>query len=214
MKYKLPNKYICWYCNNEHQPSAELNAQIVEWICNKCGKSNFILIDPVHFKIGNRLFLAAQDFIANNEYEIAAILLYSAVDVTLAQGIFELKSWKYISKGQPPPSEDDLVKNLRNKNMANKVEYFQELAGKKIDNFIAELILKKGFKLIFKNVSENALLDEFRKLAKERHKIVHYGKDVNKNIVISSLPYIQKILIILELMIENAFKTDINKSTR
>ncbi len=205
MKYQLPNEYICWNCKNSHRPFAELNAQIVEWICEKCNNRNFILIDIIHFKVGHRLFIAAENYLMNDEPDIAAILLYSAVDVTLARGIFELENWKYISKHQKPSNEEEIENKLRKLNLGQKVKYFQNLAGITIDNLLAELLFKEKYKQIFLSTSLNILYKEFEKLAIERHKIVHYGKDVDKNVVLSSLPWIQRILLALDLLLERAF---------
>ncbi len=206
MKYQLPNEHICWHCNHKHRPSAELNAQIVEWICEKCGSKNIVIIDLKHFKIGHRLFLAAVNYLNKEEPDIAAILLYSAVDATLARGIFELENWKFISKGQRPPNEKDIEKKLSRMNIGQKVECYQNLTNNTVDNLIADLFSDENYKHIFQNVSLKILQNEFEKIATERHKIMHYGKSVDKKVILLSLPCIQRILIILELMFEKTYK--------
>jgi len=206
VKYSLPKEYPCWKCQNCHTPTASLNKNTVTWQCNTCGEPNFVLVDTIQFRIGQRLLLSAERLLHNDEPDLASVLLYSAVDASLSQGIIELENWRNIENNQPPRLREKIEEELRRMNMVGKVDKYQSLAGATIDEEITRLSDNDAYyKEVFGGISCNTLREKFEILAKERHKLIHYGEEVDSSVIQSSIIWVNHVIIILNSLWHAAF---------
>ena len=171
------------------------------WQCAKCGELNYVFVPSMEFRIGLRLILAGESFLHANDPSLAAVLLYSAVDVTINRGIIELSNWRKIEKLEAPPD----LKTIKERVWETKLEKYEKLSGSTFDEEIGRLRKDQSYVKFLSGVSKDSLINEFRELAEQRHRVVHYGEDADEEIVRSSIPFVRRAVFVLEEMWEAAY---------
>ena len=202
MKYQVPEEVSCQQCGMPYRPFANLDQEMVPWQCTRCGELNYVFIPSMEFRIGLRLILVGEQFLHANEASLAAILLYSAVDVTINRGIIELTNWRKIEKLVAPPD----LQTIKERDWKSKLEKYEKLSGSTFNEEICRLRKDQSYVKFLSGVSKDSLIIEFRELAEQRNRVVHYGKDADEEIVRSSIPFVRRVVFVLEEMWEAAFK--------
>ncbi len=202
MKFQVPEEVSCQQCGTAYKPVANLNEEMVPWQCAKCGELNYVFVPSMEFRIGLRLILAGENFLHANDPSLAAVLLYSAVDVTINRGIIELSNWRKIENLEAPPD----LKTIKERDWETKLEKYEKLSGSTFDEEIGRLRKDQSYVKFLSGVSKDSLINEFRELAEQRHRVVHYGEDADEEIVRSSIPFVRRAVFVLEEMWEAAFK--------
>lgn len=202
MKFQVPEEVTCQQCGTAYRPVANLNQEMVPWQCAKCGELNYVFIPTMEFRIGLRLILAGESFLHANDPSLAAILLYSAVDVTINRGIIELSNWREIEKLKTPPD----LKIIKERNWKVKLEKYEKLSGSTFDEEINRLCKQQEYVEFLLGVSAASFKNEWDKLAEQRNNVIHYGNDADDQVVRSSIPYIRKMVFVLDEMRLSAYK--------
>ena len=187
VKYTLGN-YKCHKCDYYHKPNIGLNEGLVTWICPSCKAVNHVLIDPVNMQAGHKLVLAGLQAANEKDYDIAAVLYYSAIDASLSNGIINLQNWRILKSNKAHIPIEKIKGQLRRRNLKQKVEWFQELSGTTIDAQVASKahVLNK----LANRISAARLKEKCELLGNERHKFLHYGEPVDANVVGSSVNWV------------------------
>ena len=201
MKFQLPEEVICQQCGTAYRAVANLNEEMVPWQCTKCGEPNYIYVPLMDFHIGLRLVIAGEIFLHANDPSLAAILLYSAVDVTINRGIIELSNWRKIEKLEAPPD----LKTIKERDWKLKLEKFEKLSRLTFDEEISRLRKDQSYLKFLAGVSKDSLINECRELAVQRTGVIHYGVDADQETVRLSIPCVRKTVFVLEEMREAAY---------
>ncbi len=204
VKYPLGESFPCWKCEARHTPRAGLQELTVKWDCPECGASNYVAIDPIGFRIGQRLLLAGKDFLSREDYELAAIFLMSSVDATVGTGIRELTIARALQREQAPPPEDDIASRIARMNMGQRVKEYERLAGTSLQDEIQRLHSAGRIKAA--DLAGFARMkDEIERLGAERNRLVHLGEEVDAQVVRAGVESVVRAIELLETMYQAAF---------
>ncbi|MFH1845299.1 MAG: hypothetical protein ABIF77_19115 [bacterium] len=166
---------------------------------------NVVLIDTMAVRIGQRLLLAAQEAITSGDFEIGAVLLYSAVEASLSIGIGELTVWRATQERDLALTEDEIERKVRGLgSVRKKLEVFQQLAGTTLKD--EALRLREMGEIPSKHLLAFVRLEtEFQALASERHRFIHQGKEVDPEIIRLQAETVAKFVFLLDSMWHSTF---------
>ncbi len=205
VKFSLPSEYVCWQCGKSFQATADVHATLVEWRCEHCDALNPIIIaNDGGLDIGPKMYYAATTLAKDGDYDLASVLLITAIDATLGEGILRLTNWRRTEKLLAPPDTDEMERRLASMNRKRQVQEFEDLAGATMQQEILRLQAEGRIPPSL-DLSAEKICNGFDMIRTARNRLVHLGKPVKSETVVENQPMIAWAIIILESLYEAAF---------
>lgn len=204
VKYSLGDSFACQRGGAARELVAGLREREVQWKCPECGLVNGITINTTQIRIGSRLLLAAKRSAESGDFDVAAILLTSAVDASLGAGVRDLTIWRAIEALEVPPSVDDLERSVARMRYSQKLAEFERLAGASLKEGV--LRLRESSAIGLEDLPlYGRLVEDLGPLSRERNRLVHMGMEVDSSIGRASVPVVERAVTPLESMFHSAF---------
>jgi len=204
IKFPLGTNFLCWNCEDTGEADALLHQPIAEWQCTNCGEKNFVFIDNIRLRIGEKLYRVAKGMIERKDCDLAIIFLISSVDASLGVGIRDLTIWRATENLEAPPDKKTIENKLKKMGYKEKVKEFERLAGITLKDEICRLNREGNIPNEELN-GYSKLVDDFKVLSEQRNRLIHLGDEIDNDVIKSKLQTIEKAIFLLATMYHAAF---------